>query len=114
MPPDGRSRILWASAAYRLDAKPAVEGLQILYGKGLSMKAHGDCKSLHEGVLTEKDRPGWAPAAHEANFVFPLDVVILITARREKATRTSTNRTRMYRWKCTKSAENYSPQALAR
>lgn len=54
-------------------------------GKGLSMKAHGDCKSLHEGVLTEKDRPGWAPAAHEANFVFPLDVVILITARREKA-----------------------------
>jgi hypothetical protein len=68
-----------------LDAEPAVEDLQILYREGLSMKAHGNCKPLHEGVLTEKDRPGRAPGTHEANFVFPLDVVILITARREKA-----------------------------
>lgn len=83
--PTGRSQILGASAPHSLDAKPAVEGLQILYREGLSMKAHGDCKPLHEGVLTEKDRPGRAPATREANFVFPLDVVILITARREKA-----------------------------
>lgn len=84
MPPR-MSSDLGASAPHRLDAKPTVEGLQILYGKGLSMTAHDDCKSLHERVLTEKHRPGWTPGGYEADFVFPLDVVILVTARREKA-----------------------------